>query len=187
VQCHRLDDACIGGHVRAGIEEDHVAGHELLGLENRLDALAEDARGRAGLDAEALQGALGAPLDRVTDRGVDEQNAEDGHPLGGIAGDERDDRRDGEQEDDDVAELAKHERPQRTADFADDDVRAERIAPRPRFGMGQPMAGVDAQRARHFLRRARKRNHGDARDIHNHKVRPPRHNGANAGHALVCA
>ena len=84
VQIADLEKPEIGGHAVAGLEQHHVARHELLGVDAKFASVA--AHGRFGGDhlGERLNGFFGLGLLEKTDDGVDEHDAEDDrriHPF----------------------------------------------------------------------------------------------------------
>ena len=111
----RLDEPRIGRHVVARLDLDHVAGHELAG--RQIDELpipdhAGAGRGEPPQGGERLPGPL---LLEIPDQAVDEHDCEHRRRIGPFAEQAGDGRRDQQDPDHELPELAQESPPPRHA------------------------------------------------------------------------
>ncbi len=118
----------VGRHAISCLEQDHVAGHEIRGIDRLPPPVAQHRGMRRQHVADGVERLLGAAFLDEADRGVHQDDAEDHRRVGHVA-EQRGDKRRGEQHvDQQVGELPE-EAPQRAA----------------RRGGGQPVRAVPGE------------------------------------------
>ncbi len=115
LQVDRVDHPRVGGHAVAGVEQDDVAGHDVPGRDLALVAVADDRCRRRGHPPQRFCRALGAVLLREPEQDGEQHDGRDGDRLGGVAEDGGERRGDEEDDDQDVLELLREDRPRRYA------------------------------------------------------------------------
>ena len=108
-QVDRLDEAHVGGHVVAGLQQDHVAGHQLARGHHPGGAVAHHPRLGGGHLLQGRERLLGLGFLHHADDGVQDDDEDDRSRVHPLAEHEGDDRGRDQDDDEEVLELRREE------------------------------------------------------------------------------
>ena len=119
----------IGGNLVPGLEQHDIAGHKLLGRQERLASVAAHARLGGDHATERLDRFLSLAFLQVTDHRIDQHNEKDHRRIDVLVQHERDPGRHEQDVDERLVELLQETQPARCAPPGGQAVRAELMLP----------------------------------------------------------
>jgi hypothetical protein len=152
-QVDALHQAQVGRDVIAGFQHHQVARHQLAGRDRDLVAAADDFGLRRGQLFERGQRLLRLALLHHADDGVEDDDGQDGPAVQPLAQGKRDQRRDDENDDQELFELVQQQTPEGGAFPLDELIGAVSFQSRGGFGDRQSALLVGIQCLYHLLRR----------------------------------
>jgi hypothetical protein len=152
-QLRNVVKAQVGRHQIAGLQQDHVARHQVLGLDGAVPASTAHRRLRRSQLAQRLHRAIGAPLLDDRDAGVQQHDHQDREGVDQVADQARQHRGRQQDHDHEVAKRVGQPRQPAAGSGFGEPVRAVRQAPLFDLGLGQAVLRIDPELIRNGSRR----------------------------------